>query len=125
VSAVLGLSVRFVADGGRTAAVVAGRGAYRPNWGLPGMTPPGQTGAPVLGFSRDRVEPGEQAYAVVVPLDPSAWEGVAEGDVLPCYEGVRVVAYGTVLRRWDCPLPLNADGEARLTAWLADPPPAP
>ena len=31
---------------------------YRPNWGLPSMTPPDQSGAPVFAFSRDRVAQG-------------------------------------------------------------------
>ena len=122
-----GISVELVpaAEGGRQAPVAAGRYGYRPDWGLPGTTPPDQAGAPVLAFSRERVAPGEQAYAVIVPIHPPAWQGVTEGDVLPCYEGARVVGYGTVLRRWDCAVPLGAEDEARLRAWLAEPPPAP
>lgn len=48
------------ADGGRTTALLGGndpapRFKYRPNWGLPGKMPPDQTGAPVLGFSREYI----------------------------------------------------------------------
>jgi hypothetical protein len=50
---------------------------YRPNWGLPSMAPPEQSGAPVLAFSRDVVLPGESVHAVIVTLFP---EMVAQWD---------------------------------------------
>ncbi len=43
---------------------------YRPNWGLPSMTPLDQNGALVFAFSRDRVGPGERTHAVIVTLFP-------------------------------------------------------
>ena len=86
------------------------------------MTPPDQSGGLVFGFSSRDVEPGSRCRAVVVQLVPAflAWQGVHEGDVLPCYEGARVVGHGRVLWREDIPGVTDAD-EARWLAWLSDP----
>lgn len=98
---------------------------YRPNWGLPSMIPPDQSGAPVLAFSRDRVGPGESAHAVIVTLFPEMvdqWNlEVEPGVVLPMYEGARVCGHGTVLWRDNITLPLDAADEQRFLGWLDDP----
>lgn len=128
---VFGVRLRLVRteDGGRAAPLGGGAGeerryAYRPNWGLPGMTPPDQAGAVVLGFSRADIAPGEEALAVVVPFTDDAvstWRDVAPGVVLPCYEGVRVAAHGEVLWRREASLPFEPDELERFERWLADP----
>lgn len=115
--------------GGRTAPLIdspAAQFSYRPNWGLPSMSPPDeQTGAPVLAFSRDVVLPGESAYAVIVPPFPQMvgqWDlEVQPGVVLPMYEGARVCGHGTVIWRTNITLPLDQAVEQRLRAWLTDP----
>lgn len=91
-------------DGGRAGPVLSVPGkswSYRPNWGLPSTTPPEQRGAPVLGFSRSEVWPGESARAVIIPLFPEVvprWRAeVVPGVLLPMYEGGRVCGYGRVL----------------------------
>ena len=98
---------------------------YRPNWGLPSMTPPEQSGAPVFAFLRDRVGPGESAHAVIVTLFPEMvdqWNlEVEQGVVLPMYEGARVRGYGTVLWREHKTLPLNEAYEHRFFGWLRNP----
>ncbi len=98
---------------------------YRPNWGLPSMTPPDQSGAPVLAFSRDRVGPGESVHAVIVTVLPETvdqWNlEVEPGVVLPMYEGARVCGHGTVLWREHITLPLNEADERRFLGWLSDP----
>lgn len=98
----LGVELRLVttANGGRKtplAGGLEGRFQYRPNWGLPGMVPPDQTGAAVFGFSRENIAPGEMARAVIVPPFPGMlpeWARVEPGTELPMYEGARVCGYG-------------------------------
>lgn len=126
-----GIDLRLTAtkDGGRTAPLGNSPGAkftYRPNWGLPSMTPPHeQSGAPVLAFSRDVVLPGQSVYAVVVPPFPEMvdrWDlEVQPGVVLPMYEGARVCGHGTVIWRRNITLPLDRAEEQRLRTWLARP----
>jgi hypothetical protein len=98
---------------------------YRPNWGLPSMTPPDQSGAPVFAFSRDRFGPGESTHAVIVTLFPEMvdrWNlEVEPGAVLPMYEGARVCGHGTVLWRDHIRLPLVEADEQRFLRWLGDP----
>jgi hypothetical protein len=69
------LRLTSTAEGGRRAPVLGGSAAevrfkYRPDWGLRGMVPPEQAGAPVLGFDRTPVHPGDTVRAVIVPLFP-------------------------------------------------------
>lgn len=116
------------AEGGRSTPLLNLSGktwVYRPNWGLPSMTPPDQSGAPVFAFSRDRVVPGERAHAVIVSLFPEMvdqWNlEVEPGVVLPMYEGARVCGHGTVLWRADITLPLIEAGQKRFLRWLQDP----
>jgi hypothetical protein len=101
------------------------RWTYRPNWGLPGMIPPNQSGAPVLAFSRDRVLPGESVHAVIATLVPEMMDHwnleVEPGVVLPMYEGLRVCGHGTVIWRTNITLPLDEREEQRLLSWLDDP----
>lgn len=115
-------------QGGRRTALLGGSGPdvmfwYRPNWGLPEMTPPEQTGAPVLAFSREHIQPGEQAHAVIVPPFPqmmAEWSRVRVGDVLPMYEGARVCGHGQVLWRRDTHLPMSDQDAERFRAWVVD-----
>lgn len=89
------------------------------------MVPPDQSGAPVLAFSQDRVNPGGSAYAVIVPLFSEMvdqWNlEVGPGEVLPMYEGPRVCGRGTVLWRENTSVPLNETTEQRYLSWLDDP----
>ena len=101
------------------------RWTYRPNWGLPSMIPPDQSGAPVLAFSRDEILPGESAYAVIATVFPGMvdqWNlEVEPGVVLPMYEGTRVCGHGTVVWRTNVTLPLSEADERRFLTWLDDP----
>jgi hypothetical protein len=96
---------------------------YRPNWGLPGMTPPEQTGAPVPGFARNNIAPGERVRAVIVAMyseEVPLWTGVVEGIDLPMYEGSRVCGHGRVLWRAETKWPLPEGDEARFRSWLSE-----
>ena len=64
------LRLTTTAEGGRRTPLLGGwdrdqRFNYRPNWGLPTMTLPEQTGAPVFAFSRRNIAPGETCRAVI------------------------------------------------------------
>ena len=88
------------------------------------MTPPDQTGAPVLAFSRSDVAPGEEVSVVIVPPFPEMvplWAEVEPGTELPMYEGVRVCGVGRVLWRSPTELPLPEADEQRFLAWLTAP----
>lgn len=82
-------------EGGRRIPLAGGwdrehRFNYRPNWGLPGMEPPDQTGAPVLGFDQEQIAPGDSARAVIVAFFPGmvpTWALVTPGERLAMYEG--------------------------------------
>lgn len=118
------LALVATADGGRQTALVGGSGPdfefkFRPNWGLPGMTPPEQSGAMVFGFSRLDIRPGTECWAVIVQLVPQTveWQIVHEGLVLPCDEGHRVVGHGSVLWREDVESIRDTD-KIRWWAWL-------
>lgn len=113
--------------GGRQTSLPGGDGPevrfrYRPNWGLPGMTPPDQTGAPVLAFSRSDVAPGDEVRVVIVPPFPEMvplWAEVQPGTELPMYEGVRVCGVGRVLWRTTTEWPLPEADEERFRGWLS------
>lgn len=122
------LHLTSTAEGGRSEPLLNVRDrmwSYRPNWGLPSMTPPEQSGTPVLAFSRDVVQPGENVRAVIVTVFPgmvAQWDReVAPGTTLPMYEGERVFGHDTVIWRSEVVLPLPEHDEQRLMAWLADP----
>jgi hypothetical protein len=116
-------------QGGRTTGLAGGAEPevtfqYRPNWGLPQMTPPEQTGAPVLAFSKADIRPGDDVHVVIVPPYPQMvpeWSHVSIGDVLPMYEGSRVCGHGLVLWRRDTGLPVPDDDAERFRAWVIDP----
>ena len=99
--------------------------SYRPNWGLPSMTPPDQTGAPVLAFSQPEVAPGDRARAVIITPFPEMvdqWRReVVPGVVLPMYEGSRVCGHGKVMWSVEVRLPLSEREETRLLQWLEQP----
>lgn len=126
-----GVALHFAAteDGGRRTPLSGGsdpkdRFTYRPNWGLPGMTPPEQTGAPVLAFSHVDVAPGDSVRVVIVPPFPEMvplWSQVQPGTELPCYEGKRVVGHGRVLWRQATALPLPDADDTRFTRWVLAP----
>ena len=83
-------------EGGRKTPLAGGHGdearfRYKPNWGLPGMVAPDQSGAPVLGFDQTEVVPGDTVRVVIVPPFPGMipeWAKVQPGDDLPMYEGL-------------------------------------
>ena len=125
----LGISLYVVrtAEGGRNTPLLGGfavkdRFRYRPNWGLPGWADGGQTGAPVLGFSRQDIQLGETVRAVIVPVffeGVPAWRGVAPGDELRMYEGPRVCGRGTVVWVKPSTWPMQEEEDRdRLTRWL-------
>lgn len=125
----IGLELRLVptAEGGRQTPLLGGsapenRFTYRPNWGLPGWADGEQTAAPVLGFSRSDIHPGDTVRAVAVPLFPAevpAWRTVAVGDTLRMYEGSRICGYGVVAwvapATWHMPI----DEQEEFSRWLA------
>ena len=127
---VFGLELHLTptADGGRQTTLLGGsatdrRFNYRPNWGLPGMTAPEQTGAPVFAFSREHIAPGEDARAVIVAMFPEEvplWSAVPEGADLPMYEGPRVCGVGHVVWRAETQLPVSDADESRFLAWLSE-----
>ena len=101
-------------EGGRTRPIGDSDyppGGYRPNWGLPGMTPPQQTGGPVLCFEHIPVAPGDTLRAVIVPMFPDdvpAWRELVAGDALLMYDGTRI--HGRAAVAWsvdtvNCPPP--------------------
>jgi hypothetical protein len=128
-----GLLLKFAATkkDGRSSPLPGGhdisvRFTHRPNWGLPNMAPPDQIGAPVLGFSRSNIQPGDEVRAVIVPLYPEMvgeWDAVTVGDEL--YEGTRVYARARVLWRRGTSWPLPKQDEDRFRTWLAGPDEAP
>ncbi|MDO6144561.1 hypothetical protein [Paenarthrobacter aurescens] len=100
------------------------RFTYRPNWGLPGWPDGEQTAAPVLGFSRANLHPGESVRAVIVPLFPEAvpaWSEVLPDDELRMYEGLRLCGVGTVLWAEQATLPMPDDEQEQLLCRLAVP----
>jgi hypothetical protein len=122
----VGLELTLVptSEGGRRSAVISGPGkSYRPNWGLPTMVPPDQTGAPVFAMSPAQLSPGERARAVILPPFPEIiprWRREVVPDVvLPMYEGMRVVGHGRVLWVAETDLVVSAPDEARVIRWLA------
>ena len=115
--------------GGRQSGLAGGaspeaRFTYRPNWGLPHMTGDDQTGALVLGFSKEDIRPGDQVRVVIVPPFPAMlveWSRVPVGAELRMYEGRRLCGRGTVLWKQDTQLPLPEQDEQRFRQWLLDP----
>ena len=122
------LRLTSTAEGGRETAIRGGWEdeawfSYRPNWGLPGMVPPAQSGAPILGFDQEQLAPGDTARVVIVPLFPSmvpVWAEVEPGSDLPMYEGARVCGHGRVLWRRTTEWPLPTSDEARFHQWLVE-----
>ncbi|MCD4851433.1 hypothetical protein LN996_11480 [Arthrobacter sp. AK01] len=122
------LHLATTADGGRRTPLLGGYAAenrfkYRPNWGLPGWPDGEQTAAPVLGFSRKDIQPGETVGAVLVPLFPDrvpAWRDVQPGDELRMYEGSQICARGIIV--WVEPTTwfTTDDDRDRFTEWLRD-----
>ncbi|MEV7962517.1 hypothetical protein [Oerskovia paurometabola] len=126
----LGIELHLVptAEGGRRSPLLGGsepgvRFTYRPNWGLPGWPDGDQTAAPVLGFSRVDIRPGDNVRAVIVPLFPvevPTWRGVVAGDELKMYEGSRICGRGYVVWVEEATWPMPEDEAERFVRWLAD-----
>ncbi|MGO4249452.1 hypothetical protein AB4Y87_19740 [Paenarthrobacter sp. RAF54_2] len=125
----LGIDLLLLREGGRQSPLLGGhavenRFKYRPNWGLPGWPVGEQTAAPVLGFSKENIQLGESARAVIVPLfldSVPAWAEVRPGDELRMYEGPRICGMGTVLWIERATWPTPADDQERLATWLSAP----
>lgn len=125
-----GLELRLLPTeaGGRTTPIVASGSKpflYRPNWGLPSMEPPEQTGALVLGFGADTVDPGGPPVRAVIvvpfPGTIARWEAeVGPGTSLPMYEGPRVHGTGTVVWRRPAHYPLSPAEHVEFSAWLGE-----
>lgn len=126
---VLGLHLRLTteAEGGRRAplglpGVPLDAFQYRPDWSLP-HGPDGLTAAPVFGFSRTPVSPGEPVRAVITPLWPKSlvlWRALNVGDVLRMHEGPRVCGLGTVVWLREVTWPLIDPDLTSVQKWLAD-----
>jgi hypothetical protein len=124
----IGISLYVVpaADGGRDTPLLGGyavetRFNYRPNWGLPGWADGEQAGAPVLGFSREDIRPGETVRAVIAPFffeGVPAWRDIVPGDELRMYEGRRICGRGTVIWVRPSTWPMPEEDQERFTRWL-------
>lgn len=123
-----GLLLRIVPthDGGRQSALIGGhepeqRFKYRPNWGLPGMEPPDQTAAPVLGFDWTNIVPGDTCLAICVALFPQlGWANVQPGADLLMYEGPRICGHARVMWRRSTMWPVPGADVDRFTQWLSE-----
>lgn len=125
----LGIELHLVptAEGGRQTPLLGGcepssRFTYRPNWGLPGWADGEQTAAPVLGFSRSDIQPGDDVRAIIVPLfavEVAAWQDVAVGRALRMYEGSRICGRAVVIWVKPASWPMPKDDEEQLAGWLA------
>jgi hypothetical protein len=119
----IGLDLTLVpAEGGgrQTTLSLSEPFSYRPNWGLPGMTGPEQTGAPVLCSSAITLEPGGSARVVVIPRTDThltEWRLLGQGDDLRMFEGPRVCGHATVRWTQNTSRPPPVLDEARFRAW--------
>jgi hypothetical protein len=124
----IGINLHVVptAEGGRDIPLLGGsevktRFSYRPNWGLPSWADGEQAGAPVLGFSRQNIQPGETVRAVIAPFffeEVPAWRDVAPGNELRMYEGLRICGRGTVIWVRPSTWPMAEEDQERFTRWL-------
>jgi len=119
----IGLNLTLVptAEGGRQTPVLLTEPLlYRPNWGLPGMSGTGQSGAPVLCSSAGMLGPGDSARAVIVPLTDAhmtEWRLLNEGDRLRMFEGPRVCGHAVVCWSDNTSLPIPSSDKDRFRAW--------
>jgi hypothetical protein len=93
---------------------------YRANWGLPGMTGTGQTGAPLLCSSAWTLAPGDSARAVVLPLTDahlSEWRLLGQGDRLRLFEGPRACGHAVVRWSESTSLPVPSTDTDRFNIW--------
>ena len=117
------LTLRSTETGGRSkplGAVPYKRYQYRPNWTLPSMTFPDQTGAPVLCFGSLPLFPGGTSRAVIVPLvDLSLplWNEVLVGDEIILCEGARDCGSATVVWIVISERPLPLEHESSFCEW--------
>jgi Bacterial PH domain len=117
----LDLTVVPTAEGSRqTPLLVTGQLRYRANWGLPGMTGTGQTGAPLLCSSAFTLAPGDSARAVIIPLTDehmSEWRLLGQGDRLRLFEGPRVCGHAVVRWSESTSLPVPSTDTDRFSIW--------
>ncbi len=109
----LNLRLTTTEEGGRrppvgVVGVPLGQFQYRPDWALP-HAPDGLTAAPVVGFSRTPIAPGESVGAAERPV----------GDVIRMHEGARVCGLGTVAWVRKATLRLTDSDLATVQDWLA------
>ena len=93
---------------------------YRADWGLPGMTGTGQTGAPLLCSSTFTLAPGDSARAVIIPLTDehmSEWHLLGQGDRLRLFEGPRVCGHAVVRWSESTSLPVPSTDTDRFSIW--------
>lgn len=93
---------------------------YRANWGLPGMTGTGQTGAPLLCSSAFTLAPGDSARAVIIPLTDahmSEWHQLGQGDRLRLFKGPRVCGHAVVRWSESTSLPIPSTDTDRFSTW--------
>jgi hypothetical protein len=117
----LDLTVVPAAEGSRqTPLQVTEQLRYRANWGLPGMTGTGQTGAPLLCSSAGTIAPGNSARAVIIPLTDahlSEWRLVGQGDRLRLFDGPRVCGHAVVRWSESTSLPVPSTDTDRFSIW--------
>lgn len=124
----IGVDLHFVstAEGGRATPLPGGskpdsRFTYRPNWGLPGWPDGEQSGAPVLGFSAENIQPGEDVRAILVPVFADrvpAWWQLKKGDELRMYEGSRICGRAVVQWIESANWHMSQEDQERVGRWL-------
>lgn len=123
----LGIDLKLVStnEGGRETPLLGGhepekRFTYRPNWGHPGWPDGDQTAAPVLGFARSNIIPGESVRAIIVPLfvDVGQWREVREGHELRMYEGSRICGRARVCWIKHATWRMPVEEQEALLSWL-------
>jgi Bacterial PH domain len=117
----LDLTVVPAAEGSRqTPLLVTQQLRYRANWGLPGMTGTGQTGAPLLCSSAGTIALGNSARAVIIPLTDehmSEWRLLGQGDRLRLFDGPRVCGHAVVRWSESTSLPVPSTDTDRFSIW--------
>jgi hypothetical protein len=122
----LGIDLRLTTteEGGRRTPIGMDadytRFAYRPNWGLPGMTGREQVGAPVVCFGKFPLHPGDRTRAAIVPLvdlSLDLWHALSVGDELRMFEGSRICGHASVGWITATIRPLPDEDEQRFCSW--------
>jgi Bacterial PH domain len=118
----LDLTAAPAAEGSRqTPLLVTEPLRYRANWGLPGMTGTGQTGASLLCSSAWTLAPGDSARAVIIPLTDAhmgEWHLLGQGDRLRLFEGLRICGHAVVRWSESTSLPVSSTNIDRFSTWV-------